>query len=276
MARKNRGVRRELKSAGSTLSRKEAKQIAKSTGSSVDKVINRANKSGLGIESGAANLVQQKKDTAFLNQALGSDVVNKVRGKQSAASAALTGKAPGKNQTARYTTNGGVLYDRKGGGGGGPNIYGNMFEEAFGIAGGDNLTSTAIEPESVEDPYAIDFESFFNEMAEQQNAWAADFASTMDQVLGDMEASMGGIMEEIAGGLDEQAGEAEPTDIIRGEFETGAVDSATSVPEVNGTGTEEVLDTTNETGLAIADATGVTGIATPDDVTTQGGLSIGV
>jgi len=265
MARKNRGVRRELKSAGSTLSRKEARQIAKSTGSSVDKVINRANKSGLGIESGAANLVQQKKDTAFLNQALGSDVVNKVRGKQSAASAALTGNAPKKNQTARYTTNGGVLYDR---------IQKEQPTQPVATEPALDEGMVSTEP-AVEDPYAIDFESFFTEMAEQQNAWAMDFASTMDQVLGEMEASMGGLMEDIAGGMEEQAGTPEPTDIIRGEFETTA-DSATAVPEVNGAATEEVLDTTNETGLAIADATGATGIATPDDVTTQGGLAIGV
>jgi hypothetical protein len=259
------GIRKGLKTAGSSLSKKEAKKIANKTGSSVDKVINQANKQGLGIESGAANLVQQKNDTAFLNQALGSDVVDRVRGKQSAASAALTGNAPKKNQTARYTTNGGVLYDR-------------LQQEqptqpvAAEPALDEGLAST--EP-VVEDPYAIDFESFFNEMAEQQNAWAMDFASTMDQVLGDMEASMGGLMEDIAGSLEEQEGVPEPTDIIRGEFETTA-DSATAIPEVNGAATEEVLDTTNETGLAIADATGVTGIATPDDVTTQGGLSIGV
>ena len=258
------GIRKSLKTAGSSLSKKEAKKIASKTGSSVDKVINQANKQGLGIESGAANLVQQKNDTAFLNQALGSDVVDKVRGSQSSASAALTGNAPKKNQTARYTTNGGVLYDR-------------LQQEqptqpvATEPALDEGLVST--EP-TVEDPYAIDFESFFTEMAEQQNAWAMDFASTMDQVLGDMEASMGDMMSEIAGGMD-QGGAPEPTDIIRGEFETTA-DSATASPEVNGDATEEVLDTSNETGLAIADATGATGIATPDDVTTHGGLAIGV
>jgi len=270
----NQGARQALKGAGSTLSKKEARQVKKSTGASLDKVYSQANKQGIGLEQSATQYYQNRNESAyqkdaFLNQALGDLGISNLSKTQKA----LQGATPGKNQAYGYNKSGG-FYDQ---------ISNNdrLVDNLISTGGtvGDSeapVQDAGVEPTEpvVDDPYAIDFESFFNEMAAQQNAWAEDFASSMDQVLTDMEQSMGDIMAGIAG--DQAAVAPEPTDIIRGEFETGAQDSATSVPEVNGQGTDEILDTSNGTGLAIGDSTGASGLATPDDVTTASGLAIGV
>jgi hypothetical protein len=275
MAKKNnQGVRKALKNAGSTLSRKEAKQIKKSTGASLDKVYSQANKQGVGLEQSATKYYQNQNESAyqkeaFLGQALGDLGISNLSKTQKA----IQGATPGKNQAFGYNKSGG-FYDQI--------SKNDKTLDSLISAGGtvgdvaDPVQDVAVESTepAVEDPYAIDFESFFNEMAAQQNAWAEDFATAMDSVLTGMEESMGEIMAGIAGDTDVST--AEPTDTIRGEFETGAQDSATSVPDVNGQGTDEVLDTSNDTGLAIGDATGPTGLATPDDVTTSSGLAIGV
>jgi hypothetical protein len=276
MAKKNnQGVRKALKAAGSTLSRKEAKQIKKSTGASLDKVYSQANKQGVGLEQSATKYYNNQNKAAynkeaFLGQALGDLGISNLSKTQKA----IQGADPGKNQAFGFNKSGQGFYDQI-------SKTDKTLERLLSTGGTlgstkEPVQDVGVEPTepAVEDPYAIDFESFFSEMAAQQNAWAEDFATAMDTVLTDMEESMGGIMADIAGDAGAEA--PEPTDIIRGEFETGAQDSPTSVPDVNGQGTDEVLDTTNDTGLAIGDATGATGLATPDDVTTSSGLAIGV
>ena len=275
MAKKNnQGVRKALKSTGSSLSRKEAKQVKKSTGASLDKVYSQANKQGIGLEQSATKYYQNQNASAyqkdaFLGQALGDLGISNLSKTQKA----IQGATPGKNQAYGYNKSGG-FYDQISKN---DRLVDNLISTGGTVGDAEAPVQDAgvesTEP-VVEDPYAIDFESFFNEMAAQQNAWADEFASSMDSIFSGMEESMSELLAGIAG--DQEESTPEPTDIIRGEFETGAQDSATSVPEVNGQGTDEILDTSNDTGLAIGDSTGASGLTTPDDVTTASGLAIGV
>ena len=115
--------------------------------------------------------------------------------------------------------------------------------------------------EQTEDPYAIDFESFFADMAAMQEQQAMAFAEQMDAVYAGIEEQMAALSQE----KDKEVTQPEGT---RGGFKTTDTDAVETTPEVDTEATtdDEAEDTT---GLAI----GGSGTATEEETSP---LSIGV
>lgn len=119
------------------------------------------------------------------------------------------------------------------------------------------------ETDAGDDPFAIDFESFFNEMALAQEQQAMAFAEQMDAVYA-------GIEEQLAAIQQDPVKEATEPEGTRGGFKTTDTDEVEATPDV-----DVAEDTTDggvedTTGLAI----GGSGTETEEEETSP--LSIGV
>jgi hypothetical protein len=277
MARRNKnrkggGVRQQLKSAGDSVSRKELKQISRSTGASLDKVVSQANKQGYGLEQSAVNFYNKRNEAsnqkaAFLEQALGDIGLDD----RSLGQKSLEGAAGFKGQVVNYDKEGNLSYSNRSTN---DKDIGNLQKQIDNLY--QDLESTRVEEEAApeEDPYSLDFESFFQQQQEADQAWAEEFTTTMNDIVSGLDTSMGDMMSSIQPVTEPTT--PEPGLRIRGAFDTTG-ESVTALPD-EAASTSEALPETN-TGLGIADATGATGLALPETGTEPlvgNGLSIGV
>ena len=129
----------------------------------------------------------------------------------------------------------------------------------------DYLSSGGLEQtqETFEDPFAIDFESFFNEMALAQEQQAMAFAEQMDAVYAGIEEQLAAIQEDPV----KEATEPEGT---RGGFNTTDTDEVEAIPDVDVAEDTTDVGVEDTTGLAI----GGSGTETEEEETSP--LSIGV